>query len=233
MKPRLLELVTVGILAGLAGCATTPPPTIQAGPNAEVTVDGLHRVDNSVMVLGYMKPDLDLRHYTKIMLDPVTVAYQKDPGTRRSNQSGQELNFALRPSQMEDLKSWFQEAVVEALTEDNGYEIVETPAPDVLLITAELIDLIVRIPTTQSNSGRTRSAARSYGEVTLIVEVRDSETGAILARAAERQDPTRTGARSLTQVSTVFVKNDTSTLFRHWADLMRERLDQLRAAATP
>lgn len=232
MKPRLLALVTVGVLAGLAGCATTPPPTIQAGPSAEVTVDGLHRVDNSVMALGYMKPDLDLRHYTKIMLDPVTVAYQKDPGTRRTMQTGQELNFALRPSQMEDLKSWFQEAVVEALTEDDGYEIVETPAPDVLLITAELIDLIVRVPT-QNNSGRTRSAARSYGEVTLIVEVRDSETGAILARAAERQDPTRTGGGSLTQVSSVFVRADTRALFQHWADLMRQRLDQVRAAATP
>jgi len=32
----------------VAGCETTPArePTIQAGPNAEVTVDGLHRVDN-------------------------------------------------------------------------------------------------------------------------------------------------------------------------------------------
>jgi hypothetical protein len=206
---------------------------MQTGPNAEVTVDGLHRMDNSVMALGYMKPDLDLRQYTKIMLDPVTVAYQKDPGDRRSSVlSGQESNFALRPSQMDDLKSWFQEAVVEALTEDDGYEIVETPAPDVLLVTAKLIDLIVRIPT-QNTSGRSRSATSSYGEVTLIVEARDSETGEILARAADRQDPTRTGARSLTQVSTVFVKNDTRTLFRHWADLMRQRLDEVRAAATP
>ena len=161
MKPRLLALVTVGVLAGLAGCATTPPPTMQVGPNAEVTVDGLHRMDNSVMALGYMKPDLDLRHYTKIMLDPVTVAYQKDPGDRRSSAlSGQERNFALRPSQMDELKSIFQEAVVEALTENDGYEIVETPAPDVLLVTAKLIDLIVRVPTANNSAGRSRSPRR-------------------------------------------------------------------------
>jgi hypothetical protein len=233
MNSRLLASATVGILFLSAGCAsTTPPPTMQAGPNAEVTVDGLYRMDNSVMAMGYMKPDLDLRHYTKIMLDPVTVAYQKDPGNRRSRTTGQAPNFALRPSQMDDLKSWFQEAVVEALTEDDGYEMVETPAPDVLLVTVKLIDLIVRIPT-QNTSGRSRSATSSYGEVTLIVEVRDSETGEILARAADRQDPTRTGTRSLAVVSSVFVKNDTVTLFRHWAELMRQRLDEVRAAATP
>jgi hypothetical protein len=185
------------------------------------------------MALGYLKPDLDLRRYTKIMLDPVTVAYKDDPGDRRSSTlAGQEANFALRPSQMEDLKSWFQEAVVEALTEDDGYEIVETPAPDVLLVTARLIDLIVRIPT-EATAGRTRSAASSFGEVTLIVEAFDSETGEILARAADRQDPTRPGARNLTRVSSVLVKNDTMTLFRHWAEVMRTRLDEIRAAATP
>jgi hypothetical protein len=133
---------------------------------------------------------------------------------------------------MEDLKSWFNEAVVEALTEDDGYELVDTPAPDVLLVTANLVDLIVRVPT-ETGAARTRSAASSYGEVTLIVEAFDSETGEVLARAADRQDPTQTGTRNLSQVSSVFVKSDTERLFRHWADVMRTRLDELRAAATP
>ena len=77
MRLSIVSLVAAGMLVG---CATTSsPPTIQSGPAAEVTVDGLHRVDNSVMEIGYMKPDVDLRGYTAIMLDPVTVAYQRDP----------------------------------------------------------------------------------------------------------------------------------------------------------
>jgi hypothetical protein len=189
-------------------------------------------VDNSVMALAYIKPDLDLRRYTQFMLDPVTVAYKRDPGNRRSTATpGREPNFALRPSQMEELKSMFQEAVVEALTADDGYELVETPAPDVLLITASLIDLIVRIPT--ETEGRSRSAVSSYGEVTMMVELFDSETGEVLALAAERADPTRLGARQLTQVTSVYARSDTKRLFEHWAGVLRERLDEVREVAQP
>ena len=225
MRSSLLGIVTAGVLAG---CATTSaPPTIQSGPDAEVTVDGLHRVDNSIMAIGYMKPDHDLSGYTAIMLDPVTVAYDKDPrGRRRATDIGAGTsNFALSPSQMENLKSWFQEAVIEAFTENDGYRIVDTPGPDVLRVSADLIDLIVRIPT--EGVGRQRTFVASYGEVTLVVEARDSESGEILARAADRRDPTRS-SRDLVEVSSTFVRGDTQRLFRYWAGIMRERLDVLR-----
>ncbi len=226
MRSRLVSVAIAGVLAG---CATTPPPpTIQAGPDAEVTVDGLHRVDNSLVALAYMKPDMDLRGYTALMLDPVSVAYQKDPqGRRRSGLvGGGSPNFALSPSQMENLASWFQEAVVEAFAGDGGYRIVDTPGPDVLRITAELLNLIVRIPT-QASVGRGRTFVSSYGEVTLVVEVRDSESGEILARAADRMDPTR-NTGNLVEVSTTFVRSDVRRLFGYWARIMRERLDDLR-----
>jgi len=222
------SLVTLVVAVVLAGCATTPRPTIQTGPDAEVTVDGLHRVDNSIVAVGYMKPDIDLRGYTAIMLDPVTVAYQKDPQGRRSAivAGASPGNFALTPSQMGNLKSAFQQAVVEAFAESDEYRIVDTPGPDVLRISADLIDLIVRIPT-QTGAARSRAFVSSYGVVTLVVEVRDSESGEILARAADRMDPTRdTG--NLVEVSTTFVRSDVRRLFGYWAGIMRERLDDLR-----
>ncbi len=78
------SLVALGAAGILAGCASAPQtPTLQSGPDAEVTVDGLYRVDNSVMQLAYMKPGWDLSGYTAMMIDPVTVAYQTDPGNRR------------------------------------------------------------------------------------------------------------------------------------------------------
>jgi len=163
-------------------------------------------VDNSLVAVGYMKPDIDLRGYNAIMLDPVTVAYQKDPGSRRGA-TGIGVgtpNFALSPFQMETLKSLFQEAVADALTEDDGYRIVDTPGPDVLRISAALIDLIVRVPT-QPGAARGRLFVTSYAVVTLIVEARDSESGEILARAADRRDPT-TGGGDLVQVSPTFVR---------------------------
>ena len=227
MRRSLVALGAAGILAGCA--SASGPPTLQTGPDAEVTADGLYRMDNSLVALAWMKPDVDLRGYTAIMIDPVTVAYQRDPqGRTRSLGPGDPRgNFALTPTQMENLKSYFGEAVTEALSGDGAYRIVDAPGPDVLRITAELIDLIVRIPT-QTTSARGGMAVRSYGEVTIVLEVRDSQSGEILARAADRRDPTGNSAGGFVSVRQSFVTNDVRRLFAYWAGLLRERFDQLR-----
>jgi type IV pilus biogenesis protein CpaD/CtpE len=105
LKSTVKTVTTAGILIGLAGCASTPPPTVQTGPDAEVTAEGLHRVDNSAMAMAWVKPDLNLQGYTKLMIDEVTVAYQKEPRATTQSPGSSEDNFALIPSQMANLKS--------------------------------------------------------------------------------------------------------------------------------
>jgi len=229
MNSLMRGVFSIGIFVAVAGCASTPapPPTLQTGPDAEVTIDGLVRVDNAAVPVSYQKPGMDLKPYTRFMLDPVEVAYQKDPGNRRqTGVAGADDNFALTPRQMENLRGGFQEAVVKALTENDGYELTTEPGPDVLRINASLVDLVVGVPT--DRMGRQRSYTRSYGLVSVILELRDSESGEILARAGDRRDPTRDTTSSLAEVSPVFVRADTERLFRYWANLLRERLDALR-----
>ncbi len=235
MKSPLKTVTTAGILVGLAGCGATAPPTVQTGPDAEITVDGLYRVDNSVMALAYVKPDLNLQSYTKLMLDEVVVAYKKDPEGRRSSSGtvGGEQNFALSPEQMDVLKSLFQEAVVKELTKDNGYQLVDAPGPNVLRISASLIDLVIKVPT-QKTAGRQQNFASSYAEVTAVLELHDSESEEILARVADRGDPTRARAGgNLASVSQAFVRSDMRKLFEYWAELLRQRLDEVREVGLP
>ena len=71
--------------------------------------------------------------------------------------------------------------------------------------------------------------ARSYGLVTLILELYDSQSGEILARAADRRDATRDTSNSLARVSTAFVQADVRRLFNYWGGLLREQLDAIRA----
>lgn len=227
MHIRLRHIGSFLALAAAAACATTPPPTLQTGPDAEVTIDGLVRVNNSRVPMAYMKPDIDLAPYTRYMLDPVEVSYRKDPGDRRRSTGGSgEQNFALSPEQMEDFRQEFAEAVEEALTRDGAYELATEPAPDVLRITASLLDLEVRMPT--ERAGSERQYTRSYGEVTLVLELRDSESGEVLVRAGERRDPTRNTDMHLAEVNPASVRADVRSMFRHWANLLRQRLDEVR-----
>jgi len=226
MSSRLLPLVAIVSLVVVGGCASGPAalPTVATGANAEVTLEGLSRMDNTVFQLGYAKPDLDLSGYTGFILEPVTVAYQKDPGGRTRFATDQ--NFALSARQMDELKAIFQEEVSEALTEGGGYRLVQSPASNVLRLQAKLVDLVVRVPT--DLGGREDVYANSYGAVTLIVELYDSQSGEILAAIAQGQDPTNSTS-ALAEVNRTYVRSDVTRMFQQWAETMRERLDQLRA----
>jgi hypothetical protein len=232
MKNRFTRgILLAGTLVAVTGCASTspPPPTLQTGPDAEVTIDGLVRIDNAVVPVAYRKPDLDLSPYTRFMLDPVEITYQRDPGSRRrSDMPGSSGNFALSAAQMETLRGMFQEAVVEALTRDGGYELTTEAAPDVLRVSASLVDLVVNVP--MERTGRQEVYTRSYGLVSLILELSDSETGEALVRAGDRRDPTRNTDVNLASVSPAFVRADVNRLFQHWANLLRERLDAFRGS---
>ena len=230
MTIRLRQLGSLLALVAAGACATMPPPTLQTGPDREVTVDGLVRVDNSRVPFAYLKPDIDLSPYSRYMLDPVEVSYKKDPGERRSTirNAGGDQNFALSAQQMEDFREEFEEAVERALTADGGYELATAPAPDVLRITASLLDLEVRVPT--DRLGSERQFTRSYGEVSLVIELRDSQSGEVLLRAGERRDPTRNTDMHLAEVTTASVRADVRAMFRYWAELLRQRLDEVREA---
>lgn len=222
-RSRLPALLALAAL--IAGCASAaPPPSIS--PTAEPSLDGLYRVDNSILQYAEAKRDLDLTPYTAFLLGPVEVSYKKDPGVRTPG--SQESNFALTPRQMTTLKESFLEEIERALTREDGYEIVTEPAANVLRIDAYLMDLVVRFDA-EATVGRNQAYASSYGEVTMLLELRDSESGEILARVAERQDPTRS-TYDVVSVQTTFVRGDVTRMFRHWAQTVRERLDAVRAA---
>ena len=227
---KRLTLVAALLAVGTTAAAQTPPPSAQTGPDAEITVDGLHRVDNSALAMVYVKPDLSLQDYSKVTLGAIRVAYQKDPGNRREARAGgmpEEANFALSPTQMDELKSLYREALVKKLTEDGGYQLVDAPGPDVLHIEAYIIDLVIKVPT-QVTAGRQPSAVGSYASVTAVLELYDSESQEILARVADRGDPTLSA--SYATVEPAFVRADLTRLFEYWAGLLRQGLDQIREA---
>jgi len=50
----------------ITGCSSAPP-TIQQGPDAEVSFDGLHVVDNAAFAAAWADPDIEFSRYNKIM----------------------------------------------------------------------------------------------------------------------------------------------------------------------
>ena len=223
------NLLLFALAASLTACAGAPAPPPSIAPDAEPSIDGLYPVDNSILQYAEAKRDLDLASYDAFVLGPVEVAYKKDPTIRTPGQ--QDSNFALSAQQMETLKETFREEIERALTQDDGYALVTEAGPNVLRLDAYLIDLVVRFDR-EATVGRNRQYTDSYGEVTMILELKDSESGEILARVADRRDPTRT-TYEVVEVRSTFVRSDVTRMFRHWGETLRERLDAVRAAELP
>jgi hypothetical protein len=227
--PRSAAAASALLAVAVFACAKQPPPEMQieSGPGAEITADGLHRVSNSLFEDAWVKPDADFAAYGEIMLDLVSISYKRKPTTTRY--PGTKSNFALTKGQMEDFKRYFREAFERELSEGEHYELVETAGPQTLRVAAEIIDLVIKVPT-QVTTGSERLFTSSTGEMTLLMELRDALSGEILARVSDRREARAPGAGAPSDLyysSVVSQAEDVRRVFRRWAQILKARLDQI------
>jgi hypothetical protein len=216
------------LLALLAGCTSTPQ--FQSGPDAEITHDGLTRVDKTVMDTVWARTDIDLSDYSKVMFEgagvefrPVKGAYSGKAGTRSmrsSSQSEFQLDAKTKALVVEEISGAF----VDELARSKAFEVVSEPGPDVLIIRAALLDVISRVP--PDTIGRSAIFLDSVGEATLVLELHDSMSDAILLRAVDRRAAdSRSGP--MVQSNSVTNRTEVRRLGRKWASIVRTGLETL------
>jgi hypothetical protein len=224
------------LLCVLAGCASVATPQIQAGPDAETTFDGLTRVDNTIMDAVWVRPDIDLRGFRRVLFVPVGVSYRdvepSDPTTalRRSTRS---RTTELREVQLdEETKTFFEAEIAGVLIEEfsasDVYQVVEEPGPDVLQVGVALLDVVSRVPPQAAT--RPRVFIESVGEATLVLEIRGSMSNSVYLRAVDR----RAAARQSGMIESNRVTNaaEIRRLGRRWGEIVREGLEFLLTEGT-
>ncbi len=223
MKKILLTFAAMII----AGCASEPP-TIQEGPNAEVSYDGLHAIDNSVFKLAWADPDIDFSRYDKFMPGGAFFefrAVKKSSGTQRARSSASE--FYIDERARERLKEETLTIFKEELAKSTRFTVTDTPGPDVLIIRGGLHDIVSFVP--PEPIGRGEIYISSVGEITLILEAADSRSGEVIFRAVERRAAERAGGMGM-QANTVTTWAEVRRLIRRWATTLRDGLDSIPAA---
>jgi hypothetical protein len=184
-----------------------------------VTHDGLERVANSTLERAWVKPDVDFSQYTEVGLLDAFVSFRRN---WRMNHQG------IRTRDMERITSTlsdeFRQVFTESL-ESGGYPVVEEAADHVLLIRPAIIDLDVAAPDTRS-AGRSNSFTTSPGAMTLVIELYDSVSNEILARAIDRQRA-RNAGNSIQWTTSGTNRVAARRILRRWADLLVSRLDEV------
>lgn len=226
-----IKLTSLLAIFGLfAGCTSTPE--FQTGPDAEVTHDGLTRLDRTVLDVVWARTDIDLTGYSKIMFEgvgiefrPVDGPYSGRAGTGQGSRASSSRSvFQLDEATKALVREEISGAFVEEMATSEVFEIVEEPGPDVLLLRAGLLDVISRVP--PDTIGRSSVWLDSVGEATLVMELRDSTSNAILVRAVDRRAAERpTG--STAQSNRVTNRADVRRLGRRWASIIRGGVEAL------
>jgi hypothetical protein len=218
MAKSIHTLAGIALLSGalLASISTPIPaaPKFESGVAADVTYDGLHRVDGAVMQKAWAKPDLDLSHYTKIMLLPAGMTF-KDVDKHSSTQ------FPLSAKQKEALRETVLTVFTEELGKSKRFTLTNQPGADVLQVQAAILDVVSRVP--PEPVGRGGFVLSSLGDAILVVELRDSLSEEILARAVDHRSVSPTFPRRSNSVNNL---SEVRHAARSWASQMRRRLDE-------
>lgn len=213
---RLLSFAPVALL--LAACASGP--SLQTGPDAEMTPDGLTRVDNTAMQVVYVRAGADLSGYTKVMLRGAGVEF-------RPPQQGSREEFPVSEDGKARFVSIMTEAFQEALSRSEAFELVDQPGPDVLLVEGAAIDIVSRVP--PRTAGRQDIYLTEVGEATLVLEVSDSRSGGVLVRAADRRIA-QDMRGNLNRSSGAYNWSEVRQLANLWSSQLRRGLERLMAA---
>ncbi|MEO1201264.1 MAG: hypothetical protein AAFX10_01065, partial [Pseudomonadota bacterium] len=119
------------VVAACALAACTAQPTIQTGPEAETTFDGLVRIDNSRFANAWIDPEVNLKQYSKII--PVRAEFEfravkegpQATSMRRSVNNTSE--FWISPANRERLVTEVSDVFRDELSNSNSFTITDEP----------------------------------------------------------------------------------------------------------
>lgn len=225
MNAKTIALTFAAVYAGAltAGCQSTT----QKNPIDEASVsEGLVRVETRAVDAAYKRPEASLAGYSKLFLRPIEVQFAKNWDPQRSDSA----IYRNNPPDLEKIKHDLAEAFAEVFKRDmekGGYPLVDTPGPDVIEMRAAIVNLYITAPDVSSQTaGRSYVYTTDAGEMTLIMQLHDSETGQLLARAYDRR--AGDGSGLWTWTTSVTNTAEAKRIISSWATALRKAFDASR-----
>jgi hypothetical protein len=212
VKPFAFSIMLVALLGlgALSVQAATAPGAEGLVPVRSWNLDEL-----------YLQPNVDLASYRKVAIDPAQVSFRKD-----WNRDFVDPHASVRRLSADDARRIAEDTaanMTRALADAfraRGYEVVAAPGPGVLRLTPSVTELYVNAAEELATGGTTKSFTKDAGEATLILDVRDGASGALLGRVVDRRTARETkGTQRSDLLRTTQVSNNFwfDQSFRQWA----------------
>lgn len=226
----LTVCLTVALAAANPASASDAVATKTPGSRAEAATawraEGLQAITVRGMDVAYAQPGASLQVYHSILLKPVTVSFQKNWARSAAIPTG----TRLMPRDTDRIRKDMTEVVDHEIRrefEKGGWRVVDAPGAGVLEVELRIVDLFLNAPDLPT-PGISKSYTRSFGQLTLVAQLRDSATGAIVMRLLDHD----TGHDHATFIRTTRVENSREVGFvaSDWARTVRRQLELARVA---
>jgi hypothetical protein len=208
-----------------AAPAKAQPAKVNSGFLSNASYAKLKPVEGVDGAMRYVDKSIDIRPYTKILLDPVQVYLAPNPEYK-----------GLQPDALKRMTDAFQAAFVDAVS--SGYQVVTAPGPDVLRVRLAITGVQPVSPGLTPidflpikalfNAGRAAAGAEPrVAEISAEIEVLDPNNRQVAAAVA-----TRKSDKTLEQGSNIRW-SDLQPIVVSWAKTFRQGLDTARGVAAP
>lgn len=215
------------LLTTLPVAAQTPskPPSAAQQLESFLTQGGLQKTEIKGIDLAYMRPGATLAGYRKVMIGPIQIAFVRDFGR------GGMGHMRVSSSEMQRIRERLSENLREEATAElakGGYQVVDAAGEGVLAITMGIANLTITAPDSMATAG-SRVYAVSAGEMTLVSEISDSQSGEVIVRAYDREE----APESITphRISITENRMEARAIAKEWAAILRNQLDLANAKA--
>jgi len=192
--------------------------------NPEVTIEGLQLVKDTNLALVYAQPDADLSQYDKIYLADAYIAFKKRWQRDQNRQDPHKVSSEDMAKMKAELSLLFREVFSNTL-EEGGYELVSERGEGVLLVKPAIINLYINAPDPMSGNNR-RSFSEYAGEMTLYLELYDSLSDDLIAKALDQKEDRVTGY--FQWQNRVTNRAAANRILKAWANILKKGLDEAR-----
>jgi hypothetical protein len=197
-----IALALIAIQIFLSACAT--PVTVSDQSAFLSDYSKLQRIDDSMLQFV----DEAAGEYSSFIIEPIVIAFRQAPG---------EQDFT--DEELSELTAYYEEAVTEALSRDEGYPIVELPGPGVARLRIGITDVEETIGVLNLTI-YTKITGLGLGGASFEGEIVDSTTGKQLAAVV------RWGTGSRIMRAGITHMGDAKIAINRWAKDLRAQIDE-------
>ena len=177
-----------------------------------------------------MNTDVDWSRFNKIQLKQATVAFRKHWVRDQRNRSGNRPTPKDIERVKTDLSTQLNEVFTRELTKNDAFMMTGSDGEDVLRITPKIVDLDVYAPDRMRNHIG-YSMTDSQGNMTLELEIHDSQSGSLLASVRQYGEDRRKNWFEWT--TSVTNKRAAGFILERWGNDLRDWLVDARSRPRP